>query len=894
MTEADADADASEPQSSGWLEDMVAEALEALDRGGEPALAEFLARRPEHRDRVQALVADFRGTGLLARDAADDMPERLGEFRLLRRLGAGGMGVVFLAEQESLGRQVALKVIRPDLVHFGSTRERFRREIDVIARLAHPAIVPVLATGEHAGMPWYAMQFVDGVTIDEACRRLQATGVDRMALRGRDLERVLLGAAAEPPPGDRSVFADEYWMACVRLCRQSAAALEHAHRQGVVHRDVKPSTVMLTADGRALLFDFGLARVQGDPKLTRTGGEPGSPAYMAPEQVRGLAADERADVYSLAATLYQMLALQAPFTAPDADRLRQRILAGQRSGPEPVHVPAELRLVLDTAMDVDRDRRYSSADAFAADLDAVLLRRPIRARGLPLRVRATRWLQRHPVAAVVLLVLAVSAVLVPSALAWQQARSLATLRTEKARADRARDDALAAVREFLTRFGASGIVHRPGGRTVVADLLRRADELLQNMPGDSDPTLLRRHRLLAARWLCTSLRVTGSAEAARDRAAATLAEWRDEVPTPDVALLLAALRGELLLAAVGGLAVADLDDHLQRADAELAMALADHATNGAARDQSAEMALDRVSLWGIRNDPERQDLELERALAAAASARAAGHDQRLATAVLENRYGELLRDRGRLDAAEAHFQAALQVLQPEHDLVLAPTQELRLRAFAEQGLGRVAAARGLWPAAVAHYRLAEQHAERDVSAFPQDEDAICDLAGVLTELAQVEAVAGVAANEVIERLERARRLFAHCPERLRTDAWARQSGFVNLKVLSEQLWKARDGARLAEVARALAGSARGDAQRQSMAAWRSLQAAAMLAAAGDAAGAATADADALEALLACEAAGWFAPVDLAAKECERLAAEPAFRDLRARHPSPPPRPAQSR
>ena len=883
----DADAQAPDPSSSGWLEDLVAEALERLDRGGEAALAEFLSAHPQHRERVQALVARFRDTGLLARDAVDALPERLGEFRLLRRLGAGGMGVVFLAEQESLARQVALKIIRPDLVYFGSTRERFRREIEVIARLSHPGIVPVLASGEHGGMPWYAMQFVAGATIDEACRRLQATGTPLAALRGADLERVLRGAGATASADGAVVFAGDHWQACVRLCRQVAAALEHAHRQGVVHRDVKPSNVMLTADGRALLFDFGLARVQGDAKLTHTGGEPGSPAYMAPEQVRGLAADERADVYSLAATLFQLLALAAPFRAPDADRLRQHILAGRRSAPELAHVPPELRLVLAMAMDVDRDRRYPSAEAFGADLDAVLARRPVRARGLPWRVRATRWLQRHPAAAILLLVVAVAAVLVPSAVAWQQVQSLAALRHEKARADAARDDALSAVREFLTRFGASGIVHRPGGRKLVAELVQRADALLQGMPADTDPTLLRRHRLLAARWLVASLRGTGAVEAARQKAQVTLQEWANEVPPPDAALLLAALRAELLTLALNGLAVDGLDEHLQRADAELAVALADPASVAAARAQAAELAIDRVALWGMRGDAERQDRELERALAAATAVQAAGGEHPLAVAVLANRHGDLLRERGRLDDAEARFTAALAALQPAHDLVLAPTEQLRLRAFAEQGLARIAAARGQWPAALAHYQQALQHAERDVSAFPGDADAICGLAGVLTELAQVEARNGGEAASVLDGLERARRLFARCAEHLRTEVRARQASFVNLKVLSEQLWQQRDGARLADVARALAASAPQDAQRQSMAAWRSLQAAAMLADAGEGEAAAAADADALAALLACEAAGWFAPVDLAAKECARLAAEPAFQALRARHPSPP-------
>jgi serine/threonine protein kinase/tetratricopeptide (TPR) repeat protein len=876
--------DAPEPSSSGWLEDLVAEALQSLDRGGEPALAALLALHPQHERLVRQLVETVRGANLLADDAIAALPSRLGEFRLLRRLGQGGMGVVYLAEQESLGRHVALKVIRPDLAGLGSTRERFRREIEVVARCSHPAIVPIVASGEHDGLPWYAMQLVLGVTVDEACRRLRERGVAAALLRAADLRQATGGASTDAP----AVASDDvYWAACVRMLRQVADALDHAHRHGVVHRDVKPSNVMLTADGRALVLDFGLARVRGDARLTRTGREPGSPAYMAPEQVRGLAADERTDVYGLAATLRELLTLVPPFPGSDPEALRRDILAGNLAAAPLRHLPPELLLVLDTAMDVDRERRYGSAAALRDDLDAVLARQPIRARRLPLRIRTWRWLQRHPKAAVAAWSLLVVVIVVPPLLAVAQARSLADLRLQKQRADAARDDALAAVREFLVQSGRSGLVNRPDGRALVAGLLQRADELLQHMPGAVTDEELRRHRLLAARWLVAAQRGDGDLIAAAQRATGALAEWPDPTAEPAVALLLAGLRAEILRLALAGQARPDLAELMRRTDAELELAVALPATRDEALDLRAETTLDRVTWWGQRNEPERQDQELAAAVAAVRATAQSGAAPRVtAIAVLENRWGDLLRARGQLEAAAEHFAAALAALEPAHDPLLAPPSHLRLRMHGAWGLGRVAAAHTQWSSAHAHYRQALQYAERDVSAFPSDEDAISGLAAVLTELAQVAPHDGWGTDDAKAALERARSLFARCQKRLAGDAAVQQSAFVNLRLLSEYHWRARDGARLAAIADALAAHRPTDAERQSMAAWRSLQAAALLAAAGDLAGAVRSDDAALAALRACEAAGWFPPIDLAAPECARLADRPEFRDLQHRHPTP--------
>jgi serine/threonine protein kinase/WD40 repeat protein len=355
---------------------------------------------PRHASELRRRFELLRSTGFdappeppgdLAR--AFDFPERLGEFRLLRRLGSGGMGMVFAAEQPSLGREVALKVVRPELLFSDGARERFRREIESIARLEHPAIVPVLTHGEDRGVPYYVMPLVRGCSCDEVIRRLG--DLDPARASGADLQRAIAGEA-EPPADADGVFAGSYWQACVRLLRQAALGLQHAHRRGIVHRDVKPSNLLLTPDGRALVLDFGLAHVHDDARITRSGSAPGSPAYMAPEQMRGQPADARSDVYSLAATLHHLLALACPFPIEDSEVLRGRILAGRAEPLRTGAAPRDLAMVLAAAMDVDRDRRHADAQALADDLNAVLEQRPIRARPLPWSLRSRRWLQRHP------------------------------------------------------------------------------------------------------------------------------------------------------------------------------------------------------------------------------------------------------------------------------------------------------------------------------------------------------------------------------------------------------------------------------------------------------------------------------------------------------------------
>jgi formylglycine-generating enzyme required for sulfatase activity len=389
------------------FERLLFEALERRAAGGDAALAEFLGDHPGESADLRAELERLERVGLLSLESGDarKIPERLGDFRLLRKLGEGGMGVVWEAEQVSLGRLVALKLVRPDHLWFAGARERFRREVEAVARLQHPGIVPVHTVGEEQGVPYFAMELLDGRTLADVLEGLW--GKKPEELSGSDL----------------GPFDGGYVEACLRVAREIAEALDHAHSRGIVHRDVKPSNIALTRSGRAMLFDFGLARSDEADRLTRSGSQPGSLPYMSPEQLEDAGAiDARTDVYSLGATLYEMLTLRRAFEASSAESIRSRILRGEFPRPRALHrrLAWDVETVVATAMERDPARRYASASDLARDLGNLLAHRPIEARRAGTGLRVLRWSQRHPGASSALLAAVPLALAGLAALAWTE------------------------------------------------------------------------------------------------------------------------------------------------------------------------------------------------------------------------------------------------------------------------------------------------------------------------------------------------------------------------------------------------------------------------------------------------------------------------------------------
>jgi tetratricopeptide (TPR) repeat protein len=349
----------------------------------DPSLATELGRQLGMLARLGLMPLGERvGTPDLAGDTdGHPLPHRLGPFVLGRRLGGGGMGVVHEATDPGTGRRVAVKLVRPELLPFVETRARFQREVAVLADLDHPGLVPVHQYGEDHGVPWYAMPLVAG-------RSLAAV---LQGLAGQDPRRLAPTAFGRPAARNATHAACE-------LVHALATALQHAHGRGVVHRDVKPSNVMLADDGRALLIDFGLAHTVQSDSLTRTGVQPGSLAYMAPEQLRGEPVDARSDVFSLGCVLYELLTLRSPFAADTEQQIRSNVLAANPAPPRLLN-PAlswEAAVVCATAMAPEPARRYASAQAFAADLQALLHSLPIAARRAGPLLRLHRFARRRP------------------------------------------------------------------------------------------------------------------------------------------------------------------------------------------------------------------------------------------------------------------------------------------------------------------------------------------------------------------------------------------------------------------------------------------------------------------------------------------------------------------
>ena len=414
-------------------------------RSGQPIDWDQLAR--EHPERAEAIGRMRPAFGLMARMGSSVHREAqnrgpvpdpvaglgcLGDYKLLREVGRGGMGVVYEAHQISLKRRVALKVL-PFASALDSRRlQRFQIEAQAAAALHHKNIVPVFTVSTEAGVPFYAMQFIDGRSLAEVIRelrRLDGLEPARSATVCALTRSLVAGQFAPTPESDGSVDRDPsvdetttstpsgplpvpvasrargrgFIRTVAAFGIQASEALEHAHRRGIVHRDIKPSNLLVDPDGHLWVTDFGLARIPGETNLTITGDVMGTPRYMSPEQTlgKGILLDGRTDVYSLGATLYELLTLRPPFPGDDRQEVLRQIAQEEPRPPSRLNsaIPAPLETIVLKAMAKERARRYASAAALRDDLQRFLDNRPILARRTSPAERFRRWCRRNPLVA---------------------------------------------------------------------------------------------------------------------------------------------------------------------------------------------------------------------------------------------------------------------------------------------------------------------------------------------------------------------------------------------------------------------------------------------------------------------------------------------------------------
>jgi serine/threonine protein kinase/Flp pilus assembly protein TadD len=385
------------------LDELACEFVERHRRGERPALSEYIARYPHLADDIREvfpaliLMEQARAgpeTGS-EKPAAPPPLERLGDYRIVREVGRGGMGIVYEAEQESLGRHVAVKVLPFAAALDGRRLQRFKNEAQAAAQLHHQNIVPVYAVGCERGVHYFAMQFIEGRTlgdlIDELRRLEESPVVGQPAVSSTPLCAALTT--------ERSAKTPAFFRSMAQMGVQAAEALEHAHQLGIVHRDVKPANLLVDVRGNLWITDFGLAHFQNDTRLTLTGDMVGTLRYMSPEQAlaRREGVDHRTDVYSLGATLYEMLTLKHAFDGRTRQELLRQIAQDE---PRPLRrvnqaVPAELETVVLKAMAKAPAERYATAQEMADDLHRFLEDRPIHARRPSLWQRTRKWARRH-------------------------------------------------------------------------------------------------------------------------------------------------------------------------------------------------------------------------------------------------------------------------------------------------------------------------------------------------------------------------------------------------------------------------------------------------------------------------------------------------------------------
>lgn len=510
------------------LEDIALEFVRLHRSGTDVPVADFAARYPDHAERLRRLLPTIvcmeRCSPTRANDSTvagprsgiDPLPRTLGDYRLLRVAGRGGMGVVYEAEQTALGRRVALKVLSQAATADSVRLIRFRREAQAAARLHHSNIVSVFGVGEENGQYFYAMQYIDGCTLRERLSLgpgvwepgpgVARPGQDPALHSGEQENRPMRPATPSEESAVRFRFAAE-------VGRQAAEALAHAHEQGILHRDIKPGNLLIDRKQTVWVADFGLAKLEAGEDLTAAGDQVGTIRYMAPEQLHGQA-DGRSDLFALGLTVYEIMAGRPAFDGQQQGALVQQVTTASPPSlrlltPSP---PRDLVTIVEKLIDRDRAHRYQTARQAADDFQHFLRDEPISARRPGPLEKLARACQRNPATAA----LTATALLVPTlvAVGWALTLERANTRTVEhlqraERAERERSESLLGA--YIAQAQAGRMSRVAGQRWRAVEALDRAIPLAGELEMPLETKALLRDELIAAISLA-DLRASASSQ----------------------------------------------------------------------------------------------------------------------------------------------------------------------------------------------------------------------------------------------------------------------------------------------------------------------------------------------------------------------------------------------
>jgi serine/threonine protein kinase len=504
-----------EPQTCDSLALVIDELARVFEAGEAVDTEAFIARYPQHEASLRQLLpamaalahfGDSNGAAIALDPLAGATDEngRLGDFRIIRELGRGGMGVVYEAEQISLGRRVALKVLPFAGVLDERQLKRFKLEAAAAAALKHPGIVSVYCIGCERGVHFYAMEYVEGqslaavilecgnslplsfskYTTSAESSTQQENQSDHKSSHSIDTVAAALSTLHTSRPCD-------FFRRVAELGVQAADALEHAHQMGIIHRDIKPANLLLDQEGKLSITDFGLARLLTDAGMTLTGDMLGTLRYMSPEQASGAKLlDERTDIYSLGVTLYELLALRPAFAENDRQKLIRQVVEQEPPRLRSINprIPADLETVIHKAMAKYPADRYTAAKDLSTDLAQFLADKPIQACRPSVATRVHRWGRRHVAAVMSLVVvLAVSLTVLGVALAFifneqrRTANALDKRNSALLQAQANLDVAAEAVDKLYTNFAVQWVASETAPSNVQQEFLRLAADFYRRI-----------------------------------------------------------------------------------------------------------------------------------------------------------------------------------------------------------------------------------------------------------------------------------------------------------------------------------------------------------------------------------------------------------------------------